>query len=154
MKVLIDRNIEVNVVTHKTVKSPRVIRWGPYDWTVDVGQRIPFPPREDESFRREQLPYLAALCIFAKEGKIEFFTSFEISMERLRQKVRSEGYLGINMLRDVPIKWVPSPIQRSILVGATVSSGITEVEQMEFFRSVKHPRFLQIRKATGEAHIR
>lgn len=153
MKVLIDRNIEINVVTHKTVKSPRTIRWGPHEHTIDVAQRTPFPPRDDENFRREQLPYFAALCIFAKKGKLELFTSPEIRMERLRQKGRSEGYLGVNMLRDVPIKCVPSPIQRSILFGATVSTGVTKEEQMEFFRSVRHPRFLQIRKATGEAHI-
>jgi hypothetical protein len=153
MKVLIDRNIEINVVTHKTVKSPRTIRWGPHDQTIDVAQRAPFPPRDDENFRREQLPYLAALCIFAKKGKLEFFTSPELRMERLRQKGRCEGYLGVNMLRDIPIKCVPSPIQRSILFGPTRSIGVTKEEQMKFFGYVKHPRFLQIRKATGEAHI-
>ncbi len=57
------------------------------------------------------------------------------------------------MLRHVPIKRVSSPIERSILIGATGSIGITEAEQMEFFRSIDNPRFLQIRKHTGDAHV-
>jgi hypothetical protein len=101
----------------------------------------------------EQLPYLAALGIFAKEGKLEFFTSFEIRMEEFRQKGRGEGYLGINLLRDVPMKCVPCPTERSLMIAPKANIGTTEEEQMEFFRSIGHPRFLQIRKATGGAHV-
>lgn len=61
--------------------------------------------------------------------------------------------MGINVLRDVPMKNVPPPIQRSMLIRGTASIGISEEEQMDFFRSIQHPRFLQIRKATGDGHI-
>lgn len=153
MKVLIDRNIEINAITHKTVLAPQVIRWGPHAQTIEVAQRAHFPPGDDERFRGEQLPYLATLCNFAKEGKLQFLTSHEMRMEKLRQKGRCEGYLGINLLRDVPVKSVRCPAQRSIVIGPTGSNGVTEEEQIEFFRSIQHPRFLQITNATGEAHI-
>lgn len=154
MKVLIDRNIEINAITHKTVLAPQVIKWGRHDQTIkEVAQRAHFPPRDDETFRQVQLPWLATLCNFAKQGRLEFFTSHEMRMERLRQKGRCEGYLGINLLRDVPVKSIPCPARRSILIAPTGSIGVTEEEQMEFFRSIRHPRFLQIRSATGDAHI-
>ena len=153
MKVLIDRNIEINALTHKTVLVPQVIRWGSHDQIIEVAQRAHFPPRDGESFRRVQLPWLATLCNFAKQGKLEFFTSHEMRMEKLRQKGHCEGYLGINLLRDVPVKSIRSPVQRSILIAPTGSIGVTEEEQMEFFRSIQHPRFLQIRSAAGDAHI-
>lgn len=151
MKVLVDRNIEINAVTHKTVIIPKVVKWGSHNQTLPVAQRAHFPPKG--AFRTEQLPYLAALCLFAKESRLEFFTSFEIGMERFRQKGRCEGYLGINLLRGVPMKQVPCPAERSLMISPNISIGITEEEQMEFFRSVRFPRFLQIRKATGDAHV-
>ncbi len=153
MKVLIDRNIEISAITHKTLLTPQVIRWGPREQTIDLAQRAHFPPRADESFRAEQLPYLSTLCNFAKEGKLHFFTSDEIRMQRLRQKGRCEGYLGINLLRDVHVESVRCPVQRLILFGPTESIGTTKKEQTEFFQSIQHPRFLQIRSAAGEAHI-
>lgn len=79
--------------------------------------------------------------------------SLEIRMERFRQKGRNEGYLGIDLLRDVSISNVPSPAQRSIAIAADFNLGTTEDEQMKFFGSITHPRFLHIRKHTGEAHI-
>ncbi len=153
MKVLIDRNIEINAITHKTMLASRAIKWGPHYHTLDVAERVHFPPRADEAFRKEQLPFLAALCASAKHGEPEFFSSHEIRMEMFRQKGRSEGHLGMNLLRDVPIRNVPSPVQRSIVVAADFSVGTTEGEQMDFFRSITHPRFLHIRKHTGDAHI-
>jgi hypothetical protein len=153
MKVLIDRSIEINVITHKTVLSPQLIRWGPHAQIIEIAQRAHFPPRDDEKFREEQLPYLATLCNFAKEGRLQFLTSHEMRMERLRQRGRCEGYLGINLLQDVPVRSVRCPVQRSFLIGPSGSHGVTEEEQMEVFRSIQHPRFLQIRNANGDAHI-
>lgn len=153
MKVLVDRNIEINAITHKTMLVSREIKWGPHYHKVDVAQRVHFPPRDDEAFRRDQLPFLAALCASAKHGNPELFSSHEIRMERLRQRGRSEGYLGINLLRDVPIGIVPSPVQRSIAIAGDFTMGTTEDEQMEFFRSITDPRFLHIRKHTGDGHI-
>jgi hypothetical protein len=153
MKILIDRNLEIRAITHVTEMVPRQITWGPHNLTPDVAERVHRPPREDETFVKEELPYFATLCNSARVGELEFFTSFEILMEATRQRGRSEGYLGINLLRGVAIKHVPSPIQRSIMIGAAGSTGITENEQMEFFRSIQHPRFLEIKQAVGEAHI-
>jgi hypothetical protein len=153
MKILVDRNIEINAITHKTMLVSRSVKWGPDYHNFNVAQRVHFPPREDEAFRREQLPFLAALCASAKHGDPEFFSSHEIRMEKLRQRGRSEGYVGINLLRDIPIRNVPSPVQRSIVIAGDFTMGTTEDEQMEFFRSITDPRFLHIRKHTGEGHI-
>lgn len=153
MKVLIDTNIEINAITHKTVLVSKTIRWGRRDQKLQVAQRDHFPPREDETFRQIQLPWLASLCNLAKQGRLEFFTSPEIQMETLRQKGYDPGYLGLNLLRDVPVKSIPCPMQRSILISATGGIGVAKREQTRFFRSIQHPRFLQIRTATGDAHI-
>lgn len=154
MKVLVDRNIEINAVIRTTVRVPHVINCGPRKQIIEVAQRNHFPTtRGDEGFRQAQLPWLATLCSLANHGKLEFYTSHEIQLEKLRQKGRSEGYLGINLFRDVPIKFIPCSVERSILIAPTGSVGVTEEEQMEFFRSIRHPRFLEIRTATGDAHV-
>ncbi|HEY3742990.1 MAG TPA: hypothetical protein VGL53_24255 [Bryobacteraceae bacterium] len=132
---------------------PQQVKWGPLRFTENVAQRVPYPPRDDEAFIAEQLPYLAALCKVAREGGCEFYTTFELKMEEFRQRGPDEGYLGINLIRGVPMKETRSPIPRSIAGGAGGNIGLTENEQMDFFRSIQHPRFLQIRKAVGEAHI-
>jgi hypothetical protein len=153
MKVLIDRNIEINAITHTTVLAPKKIRWGPHEQTMDVAERRYSPPRPDETFRRAQIPWLATLCKLAEHGALEFYSSDEIMMERFRQKGRPEGYLGINLLRDVPIKRAPSPVPRTWTLGSIGAHGVTEQDQMDFFASVRHPRFLQICRVLGAAHI-
>ena len=57
------------------------------------------------------------------------------------------------MLRDVTVKSVQSPVTRTIIFGGFKSIGVTEEEQMEFFRSIQNPRFLEIANAVGEKHI-
>ena len=153
MKVLIDRSIERNSITHKTVLVPQKIKWGPREQILEVAQRDPFPPRNDEIFRSEQLPYLAAICNAAKLGKLEFYTSDELRMEGIRQKGPDDGYMGIDLLRGVPIRSVRSPLVRTIIFGGFMSIGVTEEEQMEFFQSIRDSRFLQITNAVGEKHI-
>jgi hypothetical protein len=152
-RFLIDTNIKRRATTHRTELVPRQISWGPIRQTLAVAQRMPYPPRQDEAFIVEQLPYLAALCMAAKEGICEFYTTFELRMEEFRQKGPNEGYLGINLVRDVPVKHAKCPVERSIVVGAGADTGITEDEQMAFFRSIQHLRFLQLRKAVGDAHV-
>jgi len=51
------------------------------------------------------------------------------------------------------MKYAPCPVKRSVTFAASGSVGITEEEQMEFFRSIRHPRFQQIRIAIGDAHV-
>ena len=153
MKVLVDRNIERNAVTHKTVNVEKTSKWGRQKTTSLIASRLARPPRLDEQFRIEQLPYLASICIFAKTGKLEFFTSQEIRMEGYRQKSGGKGYLGINLLDGVPIKCVPCPIDRPLTISAGGSIGVTEDEQMEFFRSIANPRFVTIAKAVGANRI-
>ncbi len=153
MKVLIDRNIEIYAIIYKTALVPQMINWGPHQQIIEVAHRAHSHPRDDESFRQEQLPWLATVCNLAKQGKLELFTSHEMRMEKLRQKGRCEGPLGIKLLRDVPIKSIRCPVQRPILIGPSGSVGVTKDEQMEFLRSIDHPRFLQITRATGDAHI-
>jgi hypothetical protein len=153
MKILIDRNIERLSVTHLTELMRRTVKWGPCTSNIDVAQRAYRPPRDDEKFFREELPYFASLCNSARESKVEFFTSFELLMEASRQKGPSQGHLGTDLLQGIPMKRVQCPVQRSVMFGGTASFGITETEQMEFFRSLRHPRFLEIAKAIGDAHI-
>lgn len=89
LKILIDRNIEIRAITHETEIVERTINWGPHDLKIDVAKRVPRrPPKETEGFVKEQLPYLPTLCSAAKEGKLEFFSSFELRMEEARQKGR------------------------------------------------------------------
>jgi hypothetical protein len=152
VKILIDRNIERLSVTHVTEMVPRTVKFGPNIYSRPVAERVHRPPREDEAFLREQLPYLASFAQAARNGSVECFTSFELMMEASRQKGPSDGLLGIDLFRGVSTRCVPTPVKRPIMFGDT-SIGITKEEQLESFQTVKSPRFLQIRRVVGDKHI-
>src|SRR5579872_2544395 len=118
MKILIDRNIERYGVTHRTEMVPRTIRWGPHTHTVPVAQRIHHNYSEEEVKLREDLSYLASICGAAKNGEIEFYTSFELDREADRHATSLKGYLGIDLLEGIPMKRVPPPVQRTIIWAA------------------------------------
>src|SRR5689334_1250434 len=99
MKSLVDRNIERLSGTHFTEMTVQPIKFGPNSYDLLVTQRVHRPPGEDDVFLRAQLPYLASLAEAARNGSIECFTSFELMMEASRQKIASDGILGINLFR-------------------------------------------------------
>lgn len=72
-----------------------------------------------------------------------------------RHAISLKGYLGIDLLEAIPMKRVPPPVQRTIIWAAHGhgSVGTTKDEQMDFFRSIQAPRFIEINNATGGAHI-
>lgn len=153
-KILIDRNIERNAIICQTTTAPQTVQWGPNLHKLDVLKRIDKTPRPDESFRAEQLPYLAALCLDAKNGSIDFYSSPELMMERMRQKGPTDGYLGLNLMAGIAYKHAVSPINRTIVLSSLGSNfGTTEEEQMEFFKDIDDPRFLEIRRYIPENHV-
>src|SRR4051812_36043045 len=95
MKVLIDRNIEINARTHRSILVPKSVQWGDTTVTCDVLQRAACLPRPDEIFRSEQIPYLVSICQLAKSKTVILYTAHELGMERMRQKGRDEGYAGL-----------------------------------------------------------
>lgn len=155
MKLLIDRNIERFGVSHRTEMIPRTIKWGPQTHAVSIAQRIVQQYKKTDLLIREDLPYLASICSAAKNGEIEFYTSFELDMEANRHAISLKGYLGIDLVEGVPMKNVPPPLPRTVIWAAHGygSVGTTKEEQMEFFRSIQHPRFIELNNATDKAHI-
>jgi len=154
MRVLIDRNIERNAVTHQSVETPRTVRWGDMDVTVNVLERQYFPPRDDERRRIAELSYLATIGAAARAGKLQLYSSFELAMERARQRGKDPGYVGRSLLEGVAITRVPLPAHRSVVFGDPGRDpGRTRDEQIVFFKRVRDSRFLKLRAAVGEAHI-
>ena len=110
LKILFDRNIERNAITHRSVVRPRSVRWGDRDATVDVLARQAFPPRGDEEFRIEQMPFLATVTEPARAGQLELFTSFELQMERMRRRGLGQGYFGLDLLEGITLGKVRPPV--------------------------------------------
>jgi len=74
-------------------------------------------------------------------------------MERVRQRGPDDGYLGLNLLRDVPVNHVRGLADRFVSFSQSRSVGLTEKEQMDFFKAIQYPRFLEIREAINGAHL-
>jgi hypothetical protein len=112
-------------------------------------------PREDEVFVREELPYLVSLCRTAKDGKLGFCTSSELETEAARQSISKQGYLGIDWFSDVKLTKVPCPVDRfaswNKVIDPVVDFG--KDEQLAFFRSITHLRFLHLRNTLGDAQL-
>jgi hypothetical protein len=183
MRILIDRNLERHAVTHTTRTTPQPVKWGPLQLDVPVVQRCHDEPREDESFLREQLPYLVSLCCAAKERKLEFCTSRELEEEARRQPVSKQGNLGIDWFAGVEMTNVPCPVDRFSLMSGTIgpdfdftkvlreaylsvdaialwNKGLFDPDpdtqkskQLDFFRWIIHPRFVHLKTTLGGAQL-
>ncbi len=117
VKILIDRNIERNAIVYRSAEAPKMVRWGDLDITANVLERQAHLPRKDEAFRKAQLPYLATVGNLAKAGQVRLFASFELQMERMRQRTQGPGYLGLSLLEGVQIENVRSPVGRAVVIG-------------------------------------
>ena len=151
-KVLIDLSVRKDALTHRTVPAKKMIAWGGIPREVEVVVRKPFPPRPDENFRMEQIPYVAALPELVSAGHIQLFRSMELVMEDVRNIRRDRGYLGLDVLEGIPIGSVEPPVSRTVVFGGRQRSlGITKEEQIAFFKSITDERFREIRRATNKA---
>jgi hypothetical protein len=160
LKVLLDRNVEREAITHRSHMDERTLVWSNADGSSSVTlksnvvSRERVAPRRDESFRRLQLPYLATVGMLARAKRIDLFTSPELNNERMRQPGAKDGWAGFDLLFGVDLRLVDSPMARTIAVSAHGNSfGLAAGEQVTFFRSITTPRFLELRQIIGDAHI-
>jgi hypothetical protein len=125
--------------------------WGGIAQEAEVVVREAFPPRTDEDFRLEQIPYVAALPDLITTGHVELFSSFELKMEEIRNTPRDRGYLGLDLLEGVPIGSVKPPVSRTtIFSGIGQTLGITKEEQVAFLKSITDERFIEIRQSLDD----
>ena len=156
MKVLIDRNIQRRAITHETILKPQKIIWGDREIeSPGVVERARIYPRPDEKFILEQLPYVATIGELARSKRILLCSSDELELERFTQPGPKDGWCGFNLLFDVNLEAIESPVGRTIVIrGAPYKSvGLTKKEKIEFLKSVSSPRFVELKKIFGDAHI-
>ncbi len=153
IRVLLDRCARREAVTHRTTVVEQCIQWGTLNITLPVATRSRFAPRPDEAFKHDQLPYLASIPALVKAGRVELFSSFELMVEKMRNREPDRGYLGFDLFEGLQIKRVPSPVPRAFSITAAGSSGISEQEQEADLRSIADPRFELIRRHASDKHI-
>ena len=154
MKILIDRNIERNAIAFGTAIERRTVQWGDTTIVADLPARKRNEPRDDECFRRENIPYIATVARLARDNKIQLFQSPELMMERMRHRADKGGFAGLNLLEGIGLKTVTTPVDRLVVITSRGQNiGTTEDEQNEFFRTIKHPRYKEFCKALNGAHI-
>lgn len=152
-KVLLDRCTRREAITHRTAILERTIQWGDQPVTASLAQRIRRLPRPDEHFKQQQLPFIATIAEQARTGRIKLFTSFELLVERLRNTEPEKGYLGFDLLEGIAIQEVPSPTSRNVSISPQETIGITAEEQKGQLRSISTPRFVEILRLAGDAHV-
>lgn len=154
LKVLLDPSVRRNAVTHRTVLEPQTIQWGDITQTLEIAKRRAFPPRPDEKFRIEQIPYIAALHEMVRNRQIRLYKSPEIRMEDIRNRFPDRGYLGLDLLEGVHLELAKSPFERTIVFsGFGDHVGVTKGEQLAFFRSIDAERFVELRMLINDAHL-
>lgn len=154
LRVLLDPSVRRNAVTHKTVLQKETVQWGETTQSLEMAKRCAFPPRPDEKFRKEQIPYIAALLGMVADGMIALFKTPEIRMEDMRNKIPDRGYLGLDLLDGVSLSMASSPMERLIVYsGFGDSIGTTKEEQITFFKTVKEDRYVELRNLVGNAHL-
>src|SRR5690606_34547538 len=97
---------------------------------------------------------LATVTELARAGCLRLFPSFELGMERMSQAGQDAGYVGLDLLEDIEIGSVRSPVGRTVVFSAFEPGvALTKDEQMDFFRSICDHRFREIAGAVGDAHV-
>lgn len=154
MKVLLDPSVRRNSVTYVSVLRPKTVKWGDQESTIESLQRAPRHIRPDETFRHEQVPYIATIRQLDDQGKVSLYRSNEILMEDMRNRRTDRGYLGIDVLEGVEIKQAESPFKQSILIGGLMGSfGVTKDEQFEFMEGINDDRWEHVRSEIGSGHL-
>lgn len=153
-KILVDLSVLKDSVTHRTVLQPKTIHLGKITQTFQVAVREPFPPRSDERFKLDQIPYIANLPKLVSAGHVELYRSVELVMEFMRNSPPDCGYLGLNVLEGLGFKSVRMPVERTIVFsGVGPSVGTTKEEQVQFLSSIQDEKFKRIHRAFNQHHI-
>jgi hypothetical protein len=126
-------------------KRPKKLQWGSQAVTVDVVQfrYVPKVPRMGTAQFRDAalLPFIARL---AKRGRLELLWHLEGAVEfwRLPDTDSPRGHFF-----GAPLSWVMPPLIR----GRVIADGRQSMRahQLEFLRSCKQERFLELQKAVG-----
>lgn len=110
-----------------------------------------------EKRRRENRPYVAAIAKAAFEQKISLFTSPELDNEQFRQKIELTGF-DVDVFQIVNFQVARSPATRGFADtrGARDfqrASDRSKDEQLGFLADITAPRFLELRKYLGDAHL-
>lgn len=99
LRILLDNSVRGHAVTHETMWiSTGTATWG--NQTVDNGYaaRVPVYSLDTDTKLLKEVKYLPAIAMLAEEGLIQFFTSVELEVERMRQPAgRFGGYYSYDL---------------------------------------------------------
>lgn len=151
VRVLVDNTVLSHAITHETAWiSTGAKQWGPH--TIDTGYsaRIPVFSIEGKSEEHENIRYLPGIAMLAEQGHIEFFSSGELQIERLRQpggRYSGYSYFDYNALAAVPIEDIDQG--PPFVVSGSSSSGVSADDQRQRLNLINDSRYRQLVRLLG-----
>jgi hypothetical protein len=151
---LLDTDLAPKTVTHNLQIVPQTGWWANARVTLGVWT----PVRrclKGQSQEASDAVYstLRQMAGMANDGEVTLCDSDETFFESLYVKLPELRGTQFDMLRGVKRKLVRGPLRRTYVIGAGYSRYETNDQWLQFLGAIRHPRFLELKKRTGDYHL-
>jgi hypothetical protein len=153
IKALLDTNIWLCTVTHNSVLVPTTVKWGNIIGTVDVAAaKIRTLAGKSQEESNSIYDALKSIAMMSKAGSVVLCRSNETTFEEMHLRRPSLKGSGYDVFRGVDCRFVHGPLRRDFTITSDSSKQELKGEWYQFLGSIRDPRFLELKKATGGNH--
>jgi hypothetical protein len=153
IRALLDTNIRPATVTRRQMARTNEKRgkaWYSTDFLTTVKRQLRNKTQSESDAIYGALKEIAEM---AKAGALHLFESDETFFEGLQVKLPELRGSEFDVFRDVKVRFVRGPLQRTYVISAEFSKEEMNERWLRTLESIEHPRFLVLKKQTGGNHL-
>ena len=155
-EVLVDTSVLSHAVRFRRSQEDRTVEWGgaPRTWSATVLEPKPAEP----GWLQEQIDALPRIAVFAREGRLQLFTSPEIDFELWEGPPDGMRRTSLSLFQGVELHRAPAPFNYTRVVASYLDRPAdpkirrpsdAKARRQQFFASLSHPRLNELRRALG-----
>jgi len=148
MKVLVDTSLLSHAVRLRRAQEARTVEWGgaSHPWSAWVLQPKPAEP----AWLQEQIDALPRIASFAREGRLQLFTSPELDFELWEGPPDAMRRTPLSLFEGVELHRAPAPFNYTRVVASYMDKkSDAKARRKQFFASLTLPRLNELRGALG-----
>jgi len=156
MKVLIDTSVLSHAVRLQRSEEARTVEWGgaTRTWFATVLEPKPAEPE----WLQKEIDALPPIAAFAREGRLQLFTSPEIDFELWEGPPDGMRRTPLSLFQGVELHRAPAPFNYTRVVASyldrpgdpkTRRPSDAKTRRRRFFATLNEPRFNELRQAVG-----
>ncbi len=156
MKVLVDTSVLSHAVRLQRFQEARTVEWGgaTRKWFATVLEPKPAEP----GWLQEEIDALPRIAAFAREGRLQLFTSPEIDFELWEGPPDGMRRTSLSLFQGVELHRAPAPFNYTRVVASYLDRPAdpkirrpsdAKARRRRFFATLNEPGFSELRRALG-----